>query len=218
MSESLLGTQPDPFSQPLYPRVEDPVCATAPKYCLPQNVQLRLREKAWSVSGYDFKITDATDPTQVHFQCDGKAFSLKAKKVLRDHEGHAILNMKDKLFTLTDKFELYAGEKSDMKICQFNAKVTFLKSKLSVSFNDIHNGCERLVVMKGTTLDRKCGVYLGEPKQGGELIARMYRPGVTARYLLFGVDDYILEIAAGVDCALLVMMCVALDEHTRFFK
>lgn len=57
-------------------------------------------------------------------------------------------------------------------------------------------------------------IYLGEPKQGGVPLARIFRP-LTERSLFLGVDDYIIEIAANVDIAMCVIMCIALDEHSR---
>lgn len=57
-------------------------------------------------------------------------------------------------------------------------------------------------------------IYLGEPKQGGVPIARIFRP-LTQRSFFMGVDEYIIEIAANVDIAICVIMCIALDEHSR---
>lgn len=57
-------------------------------------------------------------------------------------------------------------------------------------------------------------IFLGEPKQGGIPIARIFRP-LTERSFFLGVDDYIVEIAANVDIAMCVIMCIALDEHSR---
>lgn len=50
-------------------------------------------------------------------------------------------------------------------------------------------------------------IYVGEPKQGCIPIARTFRSSY--------MGAYILEIAAGVDIGICVMMCVALDEHCR---
>ncbi len=201
------------FEQPLYPHVHDPICATESRFCLPQTVQLRLREKFFSFSGDDFKITDASSGT-VYFQCQGRAMSLREKKVLRDNMGVAVLNMKEKFLSFADKFKVFAGEHSDREICRFNCRITFLKAKLSSYFNDVVTGKPRLLVLKGDWRDKKCVIYLNEPKQGGVPLVRIFRP-YTGRSILLGVDDYIVEIAAGVDIALVIIMCIALDEHSR---
>lgn len=88
-----------------------------------------------------------------------------------------------------------------------------MKAKLSAMFPDVLNGGMRYLVLKGDWRDKRCVIYLGEPKQGGIPIARIFRP-LTGRSL-FGADDYIMEIAAGVDIAICVIMCIALDEHSR---
>ncbi|XP_021963961.1 protein LURP-one-related 15 [Folsomia candida] len=209
-----MGADQSAFEQPLYPQSKDPICATEPRFCLPQTVQLRLREKLWSFSGDDFKITDASNREFVYFQCQGRVFSLREKKVLRDNMGVPVLNMKEQLFSFTDKFKVYAGEHSDREICKFNSKLTFFKAKLSSQFIDVISGRPRLITLKGDWREKRCVIYLGEPKQGGIPIARIFRP-LTGRSLLFGVDDYIIEIAGGVDIALAVIMCIALDEHSR---
>jgi len=191
----------------------EPICATEPRFCLPHPVQLRLREKYFSFSGDDFKISDASTGV-VYFQCKGKVLSIRDKKVLLDNQGVPVLNLQDKLLAFTDKYRVYAGSDSTRQICKFNSQITFLKAKISTSFTDIVTGRPRYLVLKGDWRDKRCVVYLGEPKQGGIPIGKIFRP-LTGRTWALGVDDYILEIAPGVDIALMVIMCIALDEHQR---
>lgn len=173
--DAIMGADQSAFEQPLQPHSNDPICATEPRFCLPQTVQLRLREKIWSFSGDDFKITDASDAATIYFQCQGRAFSLREKKVLRDNLGAPVLNIKEQLISFTDKFKVYAGEHSDREICKFDSSITFLKAKLSTYFNDIRTGLPRRVVLKGDWREKRCVIYLGEPKQGGIPLARIFR-------------------------------------------
>jgi len=137
------------------------------------------------------------------------------QKILRDNAGVPVLNMKEKMFSFTDKFTIFAGQGSERQICKFNSQLTFLKAKLSTVFPDVINtGISRHLVLKGDWRSKRCTIYLGEPKQGGVPIARIFRP-LTNRSLFMGVDDYIMEIAGGVDIAICVIMCIALDEHSR---
>lgn len=92
-----MGADQSNFDQPIHPQPR-PICATEPRFCLPHNVQLHLKEKFFSWSGDDFKIADANNRSIVYFQCEGRAFSISEKKVLRDNVGVAVLNMKEKLF------------------------------------------------------------------------------------------------------------------------
>jgi len=207
-----MGADMSRFAEPLQPQPE-PICATEPRFCLQTPVQLRLREKLWSFSGDDFKITDANTGV-LFFQCQGKVFSLREKKVLRDNYGQPVLNLKEQLLSFTDKFKVYAGDNSDREICRLNSKLSFVKAKLTTHFTDVITHRQRGIVLKGDWRDKRCMIFLGEPKQGGIPIAKIYRP-TSGRSLLFGVDDYIVEIAPGVDIALMVIICIALDEHQR---
>lgn len=209
-----MGADQSAFNNPLYPQTHAPICATEPRFCLPQNVQLRLREKLMSFSGDDFKITDAANSAVVYFQVQGRVFSLREKKVLRDNMGVPVANMKEHLISFTPTFTVYAGDHSDRELCKFVSKFTFLKAKLSTHFNDVVTGVPHQIVLKGDWREKRCVVYMGEPKQGGVPIARVFRP-LTGRSLLLGQQDYIVEISAGVDIALVVIMCIALDEHSK---
>lgn len=117
--------------------------------------------------------------------------------------------------SFTDVFRVFAGDTSERQICTFKTKLNFLKAKISALFPDaIKEGLYHHLVLKGDWRDKRCVIFLGEPKIGGIPIARIFRP-YTGRTVLVGVDDYILEVASGVDIAICVMMCIALDEHNR---
>jgi len=123
--------------------------------------------------------------------------------------------MKEKIMSVTDIFRVFAGDASERQICSFKTKFNFLKAKLSTTFPDvIKEGLTHHLVLKGDWRDKRCVIFLGEPKEGGTPIARIFRP-YSGRTMLLGVDDYILEVASGVDIAICVIMCIALDEHSR---
>lgn len=92
-----MGAEQSAPEQPIYPQPTK-ICASEQRFCLPHTVQLHLREKFFSMSGDDFKITDAHNKAIIYFQCEGRSFSLSEKKVLRDNVGVPVLNMKEKLF------------------------------------------------------------------------------------------------------------------------
>jgi len=189
------------------------ICATEARFCLPNSVTLKLREKFFSLSGDDFKISCATTGTP-YFQCQGKVFSLREKKTIRDNAGVPVANFKEQLISLTDKFNVYAGDKSETKICKCSARFTFLKAKLTSEFQDVVTGKSRFLVLKGDWRDKRCVIYWGEPKQGGVPIAKIFRP-LSLRSHFLETDGYLLEVSPGVDIALMVIMCIALDEHAR---
>lgn len=66
-----MGADQSTPEQPIYPQPKL-ICATEPRFCLPHNVQLHLREKFFSMSGDDFQITDANNTFNVkveRFHC-----------------------------------------------------------------------------------------------------------------------------------------------------
>lgn len=91
-----MGGDQSAFETPLYPQ-PNAICATEARFCLPHYVQLRLREKYWSVSEGDYKICDASDKSKIYFYCDGSALSLREKKTLYDDTGTPVCNMKEKM-------------------------------------------------------------------------------------------------------------------------
>ena len=53
-----MGAEPSKYNEPLQPQPA-PIWAIERRFCVPQPVTLRLREKFLSFSGDDFKISDA---------------------------------------------------------------------------------------------------------------------------------------------------------------
>lgn len=110
---------------------------------------------------------------------------------------------------------MFAGDTHERQICTFKTKLNLAKAKISTTFPDaLKEDVHHHLVLKGDWRDKRCVIFFGEPKLGGIPIARIFRP-YTGRTLLLGVDDYILEVASGVDIAICVMLCIALDEHSR---
>jgi len=190
-----------------------PICGIEPRFCLPNPIKLRLREKIFSFSGDDFKICDADDGT-LYFRCAGKTFSLKDKKTLLDVNGQPVLNMKQPLMSLSDKYKIYAGANSDKELFTFKTERNYFKAKLAAFVKNPVNNSHHYLVLKGNWRDKKAVVFLGEPKQDGIPVAKVYRP-LSGKSLFFGADEYLIEIAPGVDIALILSMCIALDEHQR---
>lgn len=86
----------------------DPICATDPRFCFPTGMKVRFSH-AISIGGLipKIRVVDAGSG-QLLFQCEGKAFSFRDKKVLRDKDGNAVLNTKRDLLAITDSFRIFA--------------------------------------------------------------------------------------------------------------
>lgn len=66
--------------------------------------------------------------------------------------------------------------------------------------------------MKGDLFDRHADIM---DSATGEAIASIRKKSLNARNLLGGQQTYIVQVAAGVDLALIVAMCVCFDEKNN---
>ncbi|KAJ3184777.1 hypothetical protein HDU85_001455 [Gaertneriomyces sp. JEL0708] len=194
-----------------------PIACVDPRFCMPQSVTLHLREKIFSFSGDDFKIKDPhTD--QVYFRVEGRALSLRDKKTFLDAYGEPVMNMKKEFIAFVPNHELYYGNDSKNKLVEIRAHVTFMTPRLSVSFYSKLGEIPVEMGIKGDWLARRAVVWMDYGRKGKEnriIVAKVTAPVLTGRNLFFGVQDYYVEIAPGVDIALIVAICVALDERAR---
>ncbi|TPX68094.1 hypothetical protein SpCBS45565_g03328 [Spizellomyces sp. 'palustris'] len=195
-----------------------PIAAIDPRFCLQQPVSLLIKEKIFSFSGDDFSIKDATTG-QVYFKVDGRAFmSLREKKTFLDAYGQPIMNMKQQLMAFVPNHSLYYGNDSKNKILDIRAHFTLMKPKLTVTFTDKNNGIKCEIGLKGNWLARRSLIWIDIGCKGVEnriFIAKVTSPILTGRNMFFDKQDYLLTVVPGMDIALLVAVCVALDERSR---
>ena len=188
-----------------------PLVVTEQIYMTQQQVSLLLSEQVLGLSGDDFKITDAYTG-QLWFQINGKAFSFRDKKTLLNVYGQAICNLRDKMISIPPKQEIYAGDSSDKLICQIKKQFSLFQTKLSIPVVNLTNGQEITIYLKGDWIEKRAQIMLGD--KHGPVIATISRQ-ISLKEIFFKKQDYIATIAPGVDAALIVMICVALDEFTR---
>ncbi len=60
-------------------------------------------------------------------------------------------------------------------------------------------------------MSKEAVVYIGEAKEGGIPIAKIYRP-YTGREMFSGQQEYYLTVAPNVDVSMMVAFCVCMDE------
>lgn len=177
------------------------------RFVAQQPLKLHLKEKAFSFSGDDFGIVDAITGAQ-WFVIKGKTFSLRDQKMMYDCTGAPVFTMRQKnMFSYTQEI-ICAVE--NRPIYEIRLKFTFLKGKL---YADIptQSGVVNLVLK--CDIGTRAGVIcIGEPKAGGPVVAKIYRPEYTVRNHFANAQDYYVDIAVGMDAAIIVAMCVALDE------
>lgn len=191
---------------------QKPIAGINSIFCNPDFVTLHLHEKFWSLSGDDFTIKDANSGV-VWFRISGSVFSLREKKTLLDVNNVPIANMKEEFFSFTPSYNVYAGSDSSKPLFDIEAKLTLFETYLRVEFTDVVTGQRCLMGLEGDWCSRKALIWLDRGKTGfREPVGKIFRPLTAPGNLLFGTQDYYMEVAPNVDVALMVLICIVLDE------
>ncbi|KAI8586382.1 tubby C-terminal-like domain-containing protein [Geranomyces variabilis] len=201
---------------PLLP-CNPPVAAVDPRFIAQRETTLLLKEKIMSFSGDDFSIKEV-QTGQPYFKVDGRNFSLRQKKQFLDAYGVPVFNMKKKLLKLVSTQNIYKADSSDEKLFVIESTFTFMKPKIFVVFNDLVTGEQCEVGLKGNWIARQCVLWIDRGRRGKDnqqIIGYIHSEWAEARNLLFDKQTYFLRIAPGVDMALMVAICVALDEKAH---
>jgi len=198
---------PEPAA-PLAP-VPKPI-GVLPNYTIhTSQMALKVREHKTAFSGDDFSIKDAVTGQRI-FQVDGKVFSLSQKKEFLDATGKPLFHIKKRLISLHTTYDGYSAA-NDEELFTVKSSFSF-GTKLTATFkNRAGAGEEVSLVLKGDLLDRKAEIQT----DSGIPVARISRSFANAGELLFDQQTYFLTIAPGVDAALLVAICIVLDEKSN---
>lgn len=187
------------YMVPLNP-LQQPVAAVDSRFCLPHKVSLLMRE---FLNSDNFTITDV-NTGQAYFSLNQK-FSLRGKEVLTDIYGNVVANSKGSFFSSGVK--IFRGGHSDVLIGETFRNSAFGMFKINAQVR-LLNGQLVTIVMKGEN-HYNCTMWIGEPKQGGTPIAFCY-PNPNRG--MFSSMQYIVDIAPGMDCALVILLLVIYEE------
>ncbi|KAI8914052.1 tubby C-terminal-like domain-containing protein [Powellomyces hirtus] len=180
-----------------------------------KKVTLVLKGKL-SWSGDDYSIKDAHTDTPC-FQVEGKMKSIKAKKTFLDAYGEPAFNMKLQLTSLVRKHIVYKGTDSTSQLFKIETKFA-LKPNLYIHFNNLVDGVPCELGCKGDWRARQCVLWLDRGMKGKEnrvVVGHISSSALNAAKQLFDKQTYFLRIAPGVDMALMVAICVALDVEVN---
>ena len=83
--------------------------------------------------------------------------------------------------------------------------------KYTISFVNTSNGTSMELVMKGNLWDTKADIK----HEDGTVVAVINRQMKSMRAILGGAQDYCVTIAPNADMALVVAVCICLDEVDR---
>ncbi|KAF8606972.1 DUF567-domain-containing protein [Ceratobasidium sp. AG-I] len=193
---------------PLVP--QNPPLGVLPAYAQNTEVTLKLREKRISLSGDSFAITDVSG--RPYFKMEGNAFHIRDKKTLMQADGRPIFNIQNKLLSIHSQYLVYNATQSTESEPLFVVKSHFslTGAKLDVSFTNASDNRPVVFELKGSFFDRSAEITMG-----GQPVARISRQFMNSGQLLFDQQTYFLTVAPGVDVAMMVALCVCMDEKAN---
>ncbi|KAF0717598.1 Aste57867_2208 [Aphanomyces stellatus] len=178
--------------------LQQPISAIHPKFAAPVPVCLHLKQKLWSWSGDDFTIRDPNTNTP-YFRIKGNALSIRRKKTLLDFQGATVAVMEEPVMSFVRRQEVFTPSMS--KMFDITPRITVFKNVLDCTVVDCVTGRTHVLGIRGDWLARKTVITCD-----GIPIAKVFSP------LKFVQDEYYVNIAAGFDMALIVLLCMALEE------
>ncbi|KAF1919063.1 tubby C-terminal-like domain-containing protein [Ampelomyces quisqualis] len=178
------------------PPVPQPI-ALFPQFIAQGPETIVLREKVMSLSGDSFEIKLASGSPIL--QVEGNVMSISGKKKVRDMQGNH-------LFTIAkEHFHLHATYvvKSSLKLMGSKATATFQS----------HHGKQEKLVMNGNWFNTSADIV--DEAMNDAVVARINRKILSGKDLFFGQQTYGVQVAPGVDLALIVALCICLDEKNN---
>ncbi|KAF7296064.1 DUF567-domain-containing protein [Mycena kentingensis (nom. inval.)] len=185
-----------------------------PEYCThTQAVGLSIREKKFSLSvrpfspiaGDSFNIDDVV-AKKATFKVSGKSMTLHGRKKFIDIEsGKEIFTLVKRHWRLRTTFEGITG-KEQVKFT-ITKKFFSLRGTLIATFTNAATKQPETLVLTGSIFDRKA-----EIKWNNQTVGRISRKFGNFAEFAMNQQTYILSVAPNVDKALLVALCVVLDE------
>ncbi|KAF1843109.1 uncharacterized protein K460DRAFT_368030 [Cucurbitaria berberidis CBS 394.84] len=175
----------------------------------PAGETLVLKEKILSLSGdsFDIKLANGTPILKV----EGKVLSISGKKKVYDMSGRHLFSIGRELFHpvhTTFKVESVDGG----KVVEVKNAWKFIGSKATATFTS-HDGKAETLGMKGNFFDTTADIT--DETQGGIVVARVNRKLFTGKEIFFGQQTYGVQVAPGVDMALIAALCICLDEKNN---
>jgi len=189
------------------------LCVFGPQYMVPpgQSVIIRLKQKIFSLSGDTYKIINVKDES-VKFNCKGQILSLQDKKVIYNEKEEPLFVMMEKFMQLDDKQTVYTcdanGKRKD-ELYKIGSNIGNTKQYT----DGLKNQAGKAITLSG---EMSFTAYKGAIWYRGAPIAKLCSPVEWKNYLQ-AEGDYLVEIASGVDMALIVSMVLAYAEMNESY-
>jgi len=185
------------------------IVAIDSKFVQKESVTLVLKEKLFSMSMDDFSIKDTNGVA--YFKCEGKAFSVRPKKIVYDTDKNPLFNIQHKLLAFKPTAKIYTGTDDSNQIAKISLKKVISVKKYIVEFHNKATGKDECIEMKCDTMGYSCGIFYGKEKEGAPMIGKVFQK-LDAKTALTGAQNYFLQVAPGVDLSFLVAIALCFDE------
>ncbi|KAH9873355.1 hypothetical protein J1614_005753 [Plenodomus biglobosus] len=167
-----------------------------------------LKEKVLSLTGDSFSIKTASGTPIL--QVEGKLLSISGRKKVTDMAGVHLFSIVKEHLHIHATFRVEGPKGERIMMVKNNFKL--LGSKATATFTS-QNGRQETLTMRGNWFDTTADII--DEAQGGIIVARINRKILSGKDILFGQQTYAVQIAPGVDMALIAALCICLDEKNN---
>ncbi|CAA9958902.1 LOR domain containing protein [Pyrenophora teres f. maculata] len=169
---------------------------------------LVMKEKVMSLSGDSFSIKLANGTPLL--KVEGKVMSIHGRKKMFDMQGNHICSIIKEHFHIHTTFAV--EDPSGAKVMEVKSNFKLFGSKATATFTS-QSGKQESLVMHGNWFDSSADIV--DEAQGGLIVARINRKLLSGKDIFFGQQTYGVQIAPGVDMALIAALCICLDEKNN---
>ncbi|ODO07650.1 hypothetical protein L198_01231 [Cryptococcus wingfieldii CBS 7118] len=164
---------------------------------------LVLKESVFSWTGDNFSVKDTEGHTVV--KCSGKAVSFRDRKEISDAHGNFMFAIRNKLIAIHKTFVGEDKEGNDLfKI----SKKWGVGSHMVATFKNASNGQDTTLVLRGDFWGGSADIKV----DNGPVVAQITRKVFNAREYFGDKQTYMVNVAPGVDLALIAAVCICFDE------
>ncbi|CAH2053826.1 unnamed protein product [Thlaspi arvense] len=215
MEQPYVYAQPQPGTGPSAPSLQGSDIARAivdQRFCAPYPVDITIVRKLMRLKPGNFVITDVNG--DMLFRVKDPVFGFHDKRILLDGSASPVLNMREKIVSLHQRWRVFRGVSKEQKDLLYTVKRSSLlqfKTKLDVFLS--HNKEEKICDfrVKGSWSESSCVIYVGE---SDTIVAEM-QTNDTLRSVLFGKDNFSVTVYPNVDYAFIASLIVILDDVNR---
>nr|ODN93778.1 hypothetical protein L204_04962 [Cryptococcus depauperatus CBS 7855] len=181
----------------------EPPLGIFPRFYAKQETTMVLKEHLLSLRGDDFGIKDLDG--NVIAICKGKTLSVHS--LITDPEGNFLYSLYTTFFSIPKRQVAEDAIKNGKEL--FTAQKHFsIKANMTVTFVNAADGEKTQLRIKGDMWGGSADISVLD----GRVIAQIRRDLWKAKDILGGRQTYYVQVAPGVDLALIAGICISFDE------